>query len=329
VSGMVWIGSAAIVAAALYLESRLFAPHREPSEREAVVWSLGWLALAAIATLAVYALSGSEDAGDFSAVYVIERSLSLDNVFLFLLVLAYFQVPDELRATVVLYGIAAALVLRALAILGGVALINALHGFVYVFGAALLYVAYRVVRGFSADFDPQRAPFVRAIRRLLPLAPDYRGGHLVVRDAGRTEGTPLLLAVSAVVFADIAFAIDSIPAALAVTRDPLVIWAANAFALVGLVAFLALVDDLVRRFRYIDETIGLILAFVGAKLLLEDVVSIGDLATLAVVGGALVLGIGASLVADRLAPEPASAKNARTPPRCPATLTGPSPSDAR
>jgi predicted tellurium resistance membrane protein TerC len=126
---MVWIGSIAIVAAALYIESRFFAGRREPSEREAVVWSLGWLALAAIATLVVYAASGSGDAGHFSAVYVIERSLSLDNVFLFLLVLGYFQVPDELRATVILWGIAAALVLRALAILGGVALINALHGF--------------------------------------------------------------------------------------------------------------------------------------------------------------------------------------------------------
>jgi tellurite resistance protein TerC len=323
VSGIVWVGCAAIVAAALYSESRAFAPHREPSEREAVVWSLGWLALAAIATSVVYALSGPGDAADFSAVYVIERSLSLDNVFLWLLVLGYFQIPDELRATVILWGIAAALVLRAGAILGGVALIDALHAFVYVFGAALLYVAYRVLRGSSADFDPQRAPFVRAIRGLLPLTQEYRGGHLVVRGEGHIEGTPLLLAVSAVVFADIAFAIDSIPAALAVTRDPLVIWAANAFALVGLVAFLALVDDLVRRFRYIDETIGLVLAFVGAKLLLEDVVSIGDLATLAVIIGALVLGIAASLMADRLAPESASAKNARTPPRCPATLTGP------
>jgi tellurite resistance protein TerC len=321
---MVWIGCAAIVAAALYFESRFFAPHREPSEREAGLWSLGWLALAAIATLAVYALSGSGDARDFSAVYVIERSLSLDNVFLWLLVLGYFQVPAELRATVILWGIAAALVLRAGAILGGVALIDALHAFVYVFGAALLYVAYQVLRGSSADFDPQRAPFVRAIRRLLPLAQEYRGGHLVVREAGRVKGTPLLLAVSAIVFADIAFAIDSIPAALAVTRDPLVIWAANAFALVGLVAFLALVGDLVRRFRYIDETIGLILAFVGAKLLLEDVVSIGDLATLAVIIGALVLGIAASLAADRIAPEPTSAKGSRTPPRCPATLTAPS-----
>jgi tellurite resistance protein TerC len=321
---MAWIGTTAIVAAALFIESRFFARYREPSEREAVVWSLGWLALAAIAALGVYAVSGPGDAGDFSAVYVIERSLSLDNVFLFLLVLGYFQVPDALRATVILWGIAAALALRALAILGGVALINALHVFVYVFGAALLYVAYRVLRGFSSDFDPQRAPFVRAIRRLLPLDSEFRGRHLVVREEGRTKGTRLLLAVSAVVFADIAFAIDSIPAALAVTRDPLVIWAANAFALVGLVAFLALVDDLVRRFRYIDETIGLILAFVGAKLLLEEVVPIGDFATLAIIGGAFVLGITASLVADRLAPEPASAKNERTPPRCPATLTGPS-----
>jgi tellurite resistance protein TerC len=320
VSGVVWIGSAAAVAAALYVESRFFAPHREPREREAIVWSIGWLALAAVAAFVVFALGGSEMAGDFSAVYVIERSLSLDNVFLFLIVLGYFRVPSELRGTVILWGIAGALVLRALAIVGGVALVNALHVLVYGLGAALLFVAYRVLRGFSDEFDPHRAPFVRAIRRLVPLAPDFSGNHLVVREEGQTMATPLLLAVAAVIFADIAFAIDSVPAALAVTRDPLVIWVANASALVGLVAFLVLVDDLLRRFRYIDETIGVILAFVGAKLLLEDVLTIGDLGTLAVVSGALVLGIVASLVADRLAPEPASVKNARTPPRCPATL---------
>jgi tellurite resistance protein TerC len=160
---------------------------------------------------------------------------------------------------------------------------------------------------------------VRAIRRLVPLT-GLQGDRLTVREEGQLQATPLLLALSAIVFADIAFAIDSVPAALAITHETLVIWVANGFALVGLLALLTLLDDLLRSFRYLDETIGIILAFVGVKLLLEDVVPIGDLVTLAVIGGALVLGIVASLEADRLAPEPASVVKARSPPRCPPSL---------
>jgi tellurite resistance protein TerC len=182
-----------------------------------------------------------------------------------------------------------------------------------------VYLAYRVLRGFREDFDPLRTPFVRAVQRFVPLT-GFHADRLTVRDEGQLQATPLLLAVSAVVFADIAFAIDSVPAALAITRETLVIWVANGFALVGLLALLTLLDDLLRSFRYLDETIGLILAFVGIKLLLEDVVPIGDLVTLAVIGGALVLGIVASLLADRLVPGPATVAKARIPPRCPPSL---------
>jgi len=311
-SAVAWIGSVAAVAAALSFESRFFAPGREAGRRESILWSLGWVTLAIVAAVAIYLLAGGGSARGFAAVYVIERSLSLDNLFLFLLILAYFQVPDDSRRKVILWGIAAALVLRAAAIAAGVALVQTLQPVVYVLGVALVYLAYRVLRGFREDFDPLRTPFVRAVQRFVPLT-GFHGDRFTVRDEGQLQATPLLLALSAVVFADIAFAIDSVPAALAITRETLVIWVANGFALVGL---LALLDDLLRSFRYLDETIGIILAFVGIKLLLENVVPVGDLVTLAVIGGALVLGIVASLVVDRLAPEPASVAKARIPPRC-------------
>jgi tellurite resistance protein TerC len=163
--------------------------------------------------------------------------------------------------------------------------------------------------------------------RLVPLT-GFHGDRFTVRNEGQLQATPLLLALSAVVFADIAFAIDSVPAALAITRETLVIWVANGFALVGL-ALLTLLDDLLRSFRYLDETIGVILAFVGIKLLLEEVVPIGDLVTLAVIGGALGIGIVASLVVDRLAPEPATVAKARIPPRCPPSLTTGPPAGSR
>jgi predicted tellurium resistance membrane protein TerC len=170
---------------------------------------------------------------------------------------------------------------------------------------------------------------LRFVRRLVPTTADFRGRRLFVREAGRLYSTPLLLVMVAVVAADIAFAVDSIPAAFAVTRDPLVIWTANAFALLGLGSLLALVEILVRRFRYVDETIALVLAFVGIKILAVDVVRISDLASLAIVAALLAGGIVASLVADRLPPPRATEEVTRRRPRCPRELSPPAPTARR
>jgi tellurite resistance protein TerC len=319
--------AAVALVAGLAVELRLFAPGRAPGRREAIVWSAGWLLLALAVAVGI-ALAGGP-AGEWTTVYLIERSLSLDNVFLFSLLLAYFLVPPELRGRVILIGIAGALLLRGLAIAGGVALVESVEAIVYLFGALLLFVAYRALRGADEASDPAANPMLRVVRRLVPTTDDFRGRRLFVREAGRLYGTPLLLVVVAVIAADIAFAVDSIPAAFAVTRDPLVIWTANAFALLGLGSLLALVEILVRRFRYIDETIALVLAFVGIKILAADVVQISDLASLAVVAALLAGGTVASLVADRLDPPQATEEAARRPPRCPRELRTPGPSAQR
>jgi tellurite resistance protein TerC len=154
---------------------------------------------------------------------------------------------------------------------------------VYVFGVLLLYVAYRAFRGAAEQSDPSANPVLRLVRRTVPVTDDFRGGRLIVREGGRRYGTPLLLVVVAIMVADIAFAVDSIPAAFAVTHDPVVIWTANAFALLGLGSLLVLVELLVRRLRYLDETIALILGFVGIKILAADLVHISDLGSLAVI----------------------------------------------
>jgi TerC family integral membrane protein len=224
--------AAVALVAGLAVELRLFAPGRAPGRREAIVWSAGWLLLALAVAVGI-ALAGGP-AGEWTTVYLIERSLSLDNVFLFSLLLAYFLVPPELRGRVILIGIAGALLLRGLAIAGGVALVESVEAIVYLFGALLLFVAYRALRGADEASDPAANPMLRFVRRLVPTTDDFRGRRLFVREAGRLYGTPLLLVVVAVIAADIAFAVDSIPAAFAVTRDPLVIWTANAFALLGL-----------------------------------------------------------------------------------------------
>jgi tellurite resistance protein TerC len=311
--------AALAVVAGLGVELRLFASSRQPRRGEAIAWSIGWLLLA-VAVAAGIALTDGP-AGEWTTVYLIERSLSLDNVFLFSLLLAYFLVPPELRGRVIVIGIAGALVLRAVAIVAGVALVESAEVVVYAFGALLLWVAYRTFRGAAEESDPSANPVLRFVRRAIPTTPDFRGRRLLVRQGGRLYGTPLLLVVVAIIAADIAFAIDSIPAAFAVTRDPVVIWTANAFALLGLSSLLALVEILVRRFRYLGRTIALILAFVGIKILATDLVHISDLGSLAVIVALLAGGVVASLVADRLDPPHPVEEATRRPPRCPRQLT--------
>jgi tellurite resistance protein TerC len=297
----------------------LFAPSRAPRRKEAIVWSTGWLLLAVVVA-AVIALTGGP-AGEWTTVYLIERSLSLDNVFLFSLLLTFFLVPPELRGRVIALAIAGALVLRGVAIVAGVALIESLEVVIYAFGVLLVYVAYRTFRGAAEESDPAANPILRFMQRIIPTTTEFRGRRLLIRDGGRLYGTPLLLVVVAIIIADIAFAVDSIPAAFAVTRDPVVIWTANAFALLGLGSLLALVDILVRRFRYLGKTIALILAFVGMKILAADLVEIGDFGSLAIIAILIVGGIIASLVADRLDPPHPAEEAARRPPRCPRELS--------
>ena len=293
----------------LWLDLKLFARGREPDFREAVVWSIGWLVLSLLAALAVLVWHGGEDAVLYTTVYLIERSLSLDNLFVFLLLFAYFGVPFERRARLLFWGIAAALVLRAAFILAGITLIEQFHVVVYLLGAALIVLAYRIFRGVEEGVDPDRNLMVRLVRKVYPVTSEFREGHWFVKDGGRRYVTPLFLCLSAIVFADIAFAIDSIPAAFAITRDPFLIWMGNVFALLGLRALFVLVEGLIARFRYLDETIAVVLGIVGVKLLVEDLVKVGPLASLAIIAALFTVGIIASLVADRRDPD-ADAKRA-------------------
>ena len=262
---IVFVPAAAVaVVAGLAVELRLFSPGRE--RREAILWSIGWLLLAL--AVAVGMSLGHGPAGEWTTVYLIERSLSLDNVFLFSFLLAYFLVPPELRGRVILIGIAGALLLRGIAIERRRRAIESVEAVVYVFGLAPL------PRLSGLPWRSTSSPTQR--RTHAPISPASRSRHrrlpgrrLFVREAGRRYGTPLLLVVVAIIVADIAFAVDSIPAAFAVTHDPLVIWTANAFALLGLGSLLALVELLVRRFRYSTRR-SRCPRFVGIKILAAD-----------------------------------------------------------
>jgi tellurite resistance protein TerC len=287
----------------LWFDLHFFARGREPSFREAVYWSIGWLALSLLAAIPVWLLEGSEDAVLYTTVYLIERSLSLDNLFVFLLLFAYFGVPYERRPRLLYWGIVAALVMRGAFILGGTELIEQFHVVIYLLGGALIVLAVRIWRGVAENVDPDRNLMVRAVRRVYPVTGEFHGGRWFVRRDGRRYATPIFLCLAAIVFADVAFAIDSIPAAFAITRDPLLIWMGNVFALLGMRALFVLVESLVARFRYLDETIAIVLGLVGVKLLIEDLIEIGPVASLAVIATAFTVGILLSIRADRRDPD--------------------------
>src|SRR4051794_25130843 len=225
---------------------------------------------------------------DYTTVYLIERSLSLDNLFVFLLLFAYFRVPRGRRPGLLFWGIVLALVLRGAAILGGTALIEQFRVVIYALGATLLVLAWRMFRGVDDHADRESSFPVRMARRI------------------RKDASPITLALLSMVFADIAFAVDSIPAAFAITTDAFAIWMANAFALLGMRALFVLVEGLVERFRYLSQTIAVVLGIVAVKLLIEDVVKIGPAASLGIVVACFAVGIGASVAQDRrLAADPA------------------------
>jgi tellurite resistance protein TerC len=287
----------------LWLDLHFFARGREPDFMEAVWWSLGWLALSLVAALVIWGLEDGDHAVVYTTVYLIERSLSLDNLFVFLLLFAYFGVPYERRPRLLFWGIVSALVLRGAFILAGIGLIEQFHVVVYLLGAALLVLAFRISRGVEENVDPDRNLMVRGVRRLYPVTGEFHGGHWFVKREGKRWVTPLFLSLVAIVFADLAFAIDSIPAAFAITRDPFLIWMGNVFALLGLRALFVLVEGLIARFRYLDQTIAFVLGLVAVKLLTEDLVSVGPVVSFAIIAAAFTVGIVASLVADRRDPD--------------------------
>ena len=298
-----WLVLSGVVVVLLWLDLHFFARGREPDFREGIIWSIGWLVLSLLVAVGFLAAGDSEDAVTYTTVYLIERSLSLDNLFVFILLFSYFGVPEQHRARLLFYGIAAALVLRGLAILGGVALIETFHFVVYVLGVTLLFLAYRILRGVAENVDPDKNVVVRGVRRLFPVTGEFHEGKMFVRQDDRLYATPLLVCLAAVVAADIAFAVDSIPAAFAITRDSFIIWMGNVFALLGLRALFVLVEGLIRRFRYLNQTIAVVLALVAVKLLIEDLYEIGPVGSLAMVAVVFTVGIVASIVADRRDPD--------------------------
>ena len=289
----------AVVVALLLVDLMVFARGRHPEFGEAVRWSIGWFVLSLLVAIPMYMLGGRDAAVEFTTVYLIERTLSLDNLFVFLLLFSYFGVPVQDRTRLLFWGIVLALIMRGIAIVIGVELLDRFEWMIYALGLMLIALAWRMLRSGAEHQDPHNSIVVRGLERVLPITEQQDRGRFFLTIDGKRMATPALLAFVSLGMADIAFAIDSIPAAFAITDDTFVIWAANAFALMGLRALFVLVEGLIERFRYMDETLAIVLGLVGVKLLISHWVHVSAVASLGIVVAAFTIGIWASIRADR------------------------------
>jgi len=272
VSAAAWAGFAALVLILLVVDLLLFARgSNAPSMRRATIWSVAWIGLAVVFGAVFWAWQGHEAGSQYLAGYLLERSLSLDNIFVFAVILGYFAVPLAAQGKVLSWGIALALVLRLAFILAGAALLDAFHATFYVFGAILLYTAWKLARHDDEEVHPEDNPALKVVRARVPMTREYEGERLVVRRAGRRVATPLVAVFVVVATTDIVFAVDSIPAIFAVTQAPFVVFAANAFALLGLRPLYFVLVGMMGRFAYLSHGLAVILGFIGVKMLLIDV----------------------------------------------------------
>ena len=303
VSAAMWAGLGVLVVVMIAADLLLFARGpRAPRMRESVTWSIGWLVVALAFGALFWAWQGGEAGSQYLAGYLLERSLSLDNIFVFAVILGYFAVPSAVQSNVLSWGIALALVLRLVFILLGAALLDSFHATFYVFGALLLYTAYKLARHDDSEIEPEHNPALRLLRRRVPMTSDYEGGRMFVRQAGKRLATPLLAVFVVVATTDLVFAVDSIPAIFAVTQEPFIVFAANAFAMLGLRALYFVLVGMMDRFVYLSHGLAVILAFIGVKMLLIDVWHPPIWLSLAVIAGVLAL---TAVLSLRKAPAPA------------------------
>jgi tellurite resistance protein TerC len=273
--------------------------HRRAHEvriREALVWSAFWIALSLLFNLGIYFWRDSETALEFLTGYLLEKSLSVDNIFVFLMIFTYFRVPYLHQHKVLFWGILGALIMRALFILVGITLIQQFHWVIYIMGGFLVITGIKMATQKDSDIHPERNPVLRLVRRLVPVTENYEGGRFFVRRSGRLLATPLFIVVLVVETTDVVFAVDSIPAILAITLDPFIVYTSNVFAILGLRALYFALAGIMRLFHYLPYGLSFILVFVGIKMLLVDIYKIPIGIALGTVAGVLVMSVIASIV---------------------------------
>jgi tellurite resistance protein TerC len=293
---LLWGGFTIFIVAVLALDSGLF--HRTPhvvGMREALGWTAGWITLALLFNAAIWHWMGPGPALEFFTGYLVEKTLSIDNVFVFVLIFSYFETPPAYHHKVLFWGIAGAIVARSIFIVGGLALLGLFHWTIYLFGGFLIVTGVAMMSRKRRAYDPERNPVVRVARRWLPVSDQYVDGRFFVAHRGRRRATPLLLVLLAVESTDILFAVDSIPAVFAVTRDPFIVYSSNIFAMLGLRALYFAVSGFMRSYRYLHYGFAAIIALLGVKMLLGGVYPIPMGLSLIVMAAILASAIVASM----------------------------------
>jgi tellurite resistance protein TerC len=292
----IWVAFGVVIVAALVVDLGVF--HRKAHRitlKQALLESLAWIALSMAFNLWLYFSRGPQVGLEFLTGYLVEKSLSVDNIFVFLLIFQTFRVPEESHHKVLFYGVIGALVLRAAFVLAGVELLRAFHFAVFVFGAILLLTGLRMILPGERIIRPERNWPVRLARRFLPMLTDYHGHEFLVKRDRKWSATPLFLAFVAVEAMDIIFAVDSVPAVLAITRDTFIVYSSNAFAILGLRALYFTLADILPRFRFLHQGLAAILIFVGGKMVAGDWLAISTSVSLCIIAGIVLVTILASL----------------------------------
>lgn len=280
----------------------LFVFHRKAHEvslREAAAWSVVWITLGLAFGVYVWVTRGSQAGGEYLAGYVIEKSLSMDNVFLFAMLFTYFAVPSLYQHRVLFWGVVGAIVFRAIFIVAGASLLEAFHFLIYGFGILLLLTGIKMWRASGHSVDPEKNFVLRLVRRVIPITPDYHGQKFFVRHKGALMATPLFAVLVVVETTDIMFAIDSIPAIFAITTDPFIVLSSNLFAILGLRALYFLLAGMIDRFVYLKQGLAALLVFAGVKILISDIYKMPVALSLLVIITILAVSSGASWWANR------------------------------
>ncbi len=293
-----WVGFLAFITVMLALDLGVFnRKNHVVTLRQALAWCAVWFGLAMAFNLLVSQKMGPQAGLEFFTGYIIELCLSVDNVFVFIVIFQYFRVEPRFQHRVLFWGIVGAVVMRALFIFAGISLINAFHWIIYVFGAFLVYTGIKLAMPKKDDgFEPEKNPMVKLARRLFPVTPHFEGGHFFVRRDGRLFATPLFLVLVIVETTDVMFALDSIPAVIAITRNEFIVFTSNIFAILGLRSLYFAVSGVMQLFRYLNIGLAVILVFVGFKMIASGYVSVPIHLSLGIIGAVLAASILASVM---------------------------------
>ena len=292
-----WIGFIVFVLLMLALDLYVF--NRKPHEikiKEALLWSAFWIILALLFNYGVYHWLGKEKAMEFLTAYVVEKSLSVDNLFVFIMIFGFFNVKPENQHKILFWGIIGALVLRAIFILAGIALISMFHWIIYVFGVFLIITGARIPFEKDKEINPNKNPLVRLFKKFMPVSSNTEKGKLFIRANHKTYATPLFIALIMIEFSDLIFAVDSIPAVLAISNDPFIVYTSNVFAILGLRSLYFALAGIVTLFRYLKYGLSAILIYVGIKMCISGFYKIPTLLSLSIILGLLMISILASYI---------------------------------